>query len=125
MTDKRVVDTLPGAKKEVLDTLETLSEECINGVLMVLMELENPDPAIQPNLEHRCGLLDDKYEIISLPIPDCRKYRLVISIASKDLIDGDIHYHGAAPAGKYTCETGKNLAASQYKLVNPVWEPKS
>lgn len=123
MAEKRDVDTPPGAENQVLVAVAALSEKCVDGVYMALLELENPDPAIQPSLKHRCGQLASKYEIFALPIKDCGRYRLVISIDSDDLLEGQVFYHGVAPNGKYACETGKNLATSQFKLVNPVWEP--
>lgn len=125
MAKKRNVDAPPGAKDQILAAVAALSEKCVNGVYMGLLELEDPDPAVQPDLRYRCGQLAGKYEILALPIGDCGRYRLVISIDSDDLLEGQVFYHGVVSIGKHACETGKNLAASQFKLVNPSWEPAS
>ena len=123
MTNERIVDVAPSFRIEVGDTIGKLDITCGSGVFMLIEELKNPDPKIQPDVDERCGLLANKREIYALDIPGCDGFYLVISLDCADPLTGPVILHGAIAAKDQTCEVGRAIATRHFKLNNPIWEP--
>jgi len=78
----------------VLAELVAASVECVDGVDLLLEELEAADPPA----EDRCGLLDLRHEVYALRIPRYARMRLAVSIDRAPGGVAERHLHLIAPA---------------------------
>ncbi|WP_417741016.1 hypothetical protein [Salipiger sp.] len=111
------VEPVPGYDDDILNEYNKLPLKCADGLEALIDSLERRDPSIRD----RCGLLDDRYEIYAIPIPDCPRRCLVISIDIKDKSQPRA-LHGTLLKNDTTCDRGRRLATRQLKLINPTWE---
>ena len=83
---------------------------------MVDTELRRDDP-----LEGRCGLIDDRFEFYAIPVPQCSRARMAISIDRRRGRRSAAMQHGAVST-KGACDAAFNLVARHRKLLNPLRE---
>ena len=118
---RRKVEPVPDFTAEVLESFKTPSAACVEGADFLLEELERSDP----DLDERCGLLANRYEIYALKIPNCASHLLIASLDTAGKRPWHCIVHGLTGKGRNSrfCETGRKKAVRQFKLVNPSWEP--
>ena len=102
----------------MLAELVAASVECVDGVDLLLEELEAADPPA----EDRCGLLDLRHEVYALRIPRYARMRLAVSIdrAPGDL--GPVTVHGLVASTARPCDAARGLAVRHLHLIAPAWE---
>lgn len=113
----RSVKEAHGHEYEILASIRRLSMTCKQGIFLLEEELESKDP----DLDERCGLLGDQYEVYSIKIPGCRGYRLAASIDLKSTKPPPVTIHGAIPS-REACSIARRMVTSQLGLLNPSWE---
>ena len=74
-----------------------------------------------PDLNDRCGLLNGRYEVYAATIPQCKMYKLVLSIDFAGSSPPPVMLHGAVPSTA-ACESAKRLAGVHRHIANPFWE---
>lgn len=115
----RKVAPVPAQYEAVLDEFRALSPRCVAGADFLLEELESADP----DLEERCGLLEDRYEIYTIAIPDCRGSVLAVALDTGRrqpwpcLLLGVLSRRGAV------CDAARLRATQHLSLIDPSWEP--
>ncbi|WP_323796754.1 hypothetical protein [Nisaea sp.] len=118
MSEKRSVEPVPEFRAQVREDFVSPSVDCVAGAYFLLEELEERDP----DLDERCGLLANCYEIFALAIPKCSEYALVVSLD----ISGDRPWpcvvHGLLRRNSSACDAGRRRATTHFKLINPSWE---
>lgn len=113
------VEPVPGCEDEIVEEYAGLSLPCANGFSNMLDILEENDP----NLNDRCGHLADRFELYAVPLPDCPKRVLIVTIDQKGA--GSPRWiHGTLPVSEKTCERGSRIAIRQLGLVDPAWEKR-
>lgn len=75
-----------------------------------------------PDINDRCGLLNDQFEIFAMTIPACRSARLAISLDLKGGVPAPAMLHGAVSA-LGACQSAKHLALDHRTIINRFWEP--
>lgn len=123
--------TVPDARREVappegfedmvLDEFRAASDACLDGVYMLLEELEtlNPDP------NERCGLLAGVHEVYAMNVPGCPRLRLLVSI---DHLTGPAQpcfVHGLVAKSFRPCDTALQRAQAQLDLPYQSGNPAS
>lgn len=83
----------------MLAELVEASVDCVDGVDLLLEELETADPAA----EERCGLLDGRHEVYTLRIPRYARMRLAVSIDRVGDL-GPVTVHGLVPSTARPCD---------------------
>lgn len=121
MPGKRKVAPLPAYEEKVLEAIATLTSACVDGIDMLLEELEDQDP----DPDERCGLLAMRHEIFALRVPGCRRTGLVVSIDRGEPEPASCTVHGLAQASALPCSLAYRMAREQLGLVNSIWEPAS
>lgn len=114
---RRSVREPTGFESDLIVSIRPLSTICKEGVFLLEEELESNDP----DINERCGLLNDRYEVYSVKIPGCKGHYLGISIDLKSSKPPPVTIHGAVGAHK-ACTNVRNLVTRQLKLINPSWE---
>ena len=117
MHRSREVTVAPRHEEDVLETIRPLSMQCREGVLMVEEELEANDP----DIDERCGLLADRFEVYAVRIPGCRGFRLAVSMDLRSGSPPAAALHGAVPARR-ACDAARRLATRHRDLIDPAWE---
>jgi hypothetical protein len=115
----RVVEPVSGYRDEVLRDFETPPTACVAGADFLIEELEQNNP----DLDERCGLLNDRYEVYAVRLPDCRSYVLVVSLDTSLVQPWPCTLHGLLPSDIRPCDVGRQRAAIHLNLINPSWEP--
>lgn len=115
----RRVEPVPGFSEEVLKDFEAPSAACVTGADLLLEELETHDP----DLDERCGLLADRFEVYALRIPRCAHLALVVSLDTAGRRPWRCIVHGLVPRRPRACERGRRRAARHFDLIDPSWEP--
>lgn len=105
--------------KAVIDSIRRLTMACKENVLMLEEELKSNDPDPQ----ERCGLLDNRFEVYAVAIPQCSRAKLALSIDFGDGNPPSVMLHGAVGAAN-ACAAASRLAISHRDLMNPTWEPR-
>jgi hypothetical protein len=118
MTAPRRVAPVPEVEAAVLADLAAASVDCLDGVDMLLEELETADPSA----DERCGLLDGRHEVYVLRIPRCARMRLAISIDRARGGFGPVAVHGLVPSTARPCDASRMLAERHLRLIAPAWE---
>lgn len=109
-----------GFEDEFRSSWMALSDDCVEALLMILEEMEGDDP----DVDERCGLLEDRHEVYARRLPGCASHRLVVSLDLSGAAPHPMALHAAVPSQPTPCAAARSIAARQLKLVNPVWEPK-
>ncbi|MEO9527934.1 hypothetical protein [Roseibium sp.] len=113
------VEPVPGCEDEIVEEFSRLSLPCANGFASMLDILEENDPS----LNDRCGQLADQFELYAVPLPDCPRRVLILSIDQK--ASGFPRWiHGTLPVSEKACERGSRIAIRQFGLVDPTWEKR-
>lgn len=102
---------------EILASIRSLPMQCREEVLMIEQELESHDP----DLDERCGLLADRFEVYAIRVPGCRRFRLAVSMDFRSGFPPPVTIHGVIPARR-ACEASRHLATRHHTLINPSWE---
>ncbi len=118
MTARRVAP-VPAFEEAVLAELVAASVACVDGVHLLLGELETQDP----DPDERCGLLAGRHEVFAMRIPRCAAARLAVSVdrAGRGGF-GPVTVHGLVSSTARPCEAGRRLAEAQLGLGAPAWE---
>ncbi|MBA5779066.1 hypothetical protein H2509_18205 [Stappia sp. F7233] len=103
----------------VIDSIRRLTMACKENVLMLEEELKSNDP----DLDERCGLLDNRFEVYAVAIPQCPRAKLALSIDFGDGSPPSVMLHGAVGAAN-ACAAACRLAIWHRNLMNPTWEPR-
>lgn len=111
------VEPVRGFETQILNEYKSLPVNCANG-FAVLMDILGKN---NPSTKNRCGLLNDRHEIYAIPLPDCQKRLMMMSIDTKDTALPRA-IHGVIAANDKACVQGAKLATRQYGLINPSWE---
>lgn len=122
MTGKRRIGTVSRFEREILDEFadRAVSKECASGADFRLEELEEQEP----DIDERCGLLDNRHEIYALIIPDCSRYALAVSLDIGSVEQPwPCTVHGLVSRGNRPCEQARFRATKHFQLINPSWEP--
>lgn len=85
---------------------------------MLEIELRRDDPEVSA----RCGALNGRVEVYAIPIPECRRRRLVASLAIGADAGALATLHGVVSATA-ACHQARRLAERQLGLAGAVWEP--
>lgn len=112
------VAPLPRYEEAVLDEFRDLPLACADGFETLVGRLEEREPA----LRDRAGLMADRHEIYTIPLPDCAQRRLVLSIDCRDPARPRL-LHGTLPQGDKLIARARDLARLQLGLADPAWEP--
>lgn len=104
-----------GFEDEVLASVRRLPPRCVENFLMVDLELRRLEPETG-----RCGLLDDRFEVYAVAIPQCPAARMVVSFDLRGKRRPGLQ-HGAAPA-RAACDRAFALVERHRRLVNPIRE---
>jgi hypothetical protein len=115
----RKVEPVQEFEKEVLTDFSSPSVRCVEGADLLLQELEECDP----DLNERCGLLANRYEIYAQDIPGCSTLKLIVSLDTHGIQPWPCKVHGLASRAGRPCEIGRSRAVRHLKLINPSWEP--
>lgn len=115
----RTVEPVPEFRDDVLKDFESPSAGCVAGADFLLEELERTDP----DLDERCGLLDNRHEVYALRVPNCRGLALVVSFDTSRNRPWPCTLHGLLSRRSRPCEAGRHRAVKHLDLVNPSWEP--
>lgn len=116
---RRRIAALAAFEDEILAELEQASVDCVDGVHLLLEELETQDPG----LNDRCGLLATRHEVFALRIPGCARSKLVVSMDLEAAPPRPCAVHGLVASTARPCEAGRRRATTQFGLIDPVWEP--
>ena len=116
---QRRVEPVSAFADEVLQDFMKPSTRCVTGAHFLLEELESQDP----DLEERCGLLDDRHEVYALIIPRCSHLVLIVSLDTKQRRPWPCTVHGLVRSRKTPCDGGRSRATRHFALTNPSWEP--
>ena len=92
--------------------------ECVDGVDLLLEELEATDPPV----EERCGLLAGRHEVYALRIPRHARTRLAVSIDRAPAGFGPVTVHGLVASTARPCDAARGLAERHLHLIAPAWE---
>lgn len=111
------VEPVPGYEADVLADYTALPLRCADGFAVIMDILEENEPSIND----RCGLIADQYELYAIPLPDCVKRAMIMSVDRKDDTSPRA-VHGTRVVSDTICDLGAQLAISQYGLTNPSWE---
>ena len=114
------VEPVPGCEDEVLNEFNELALACADGFSAMLDILQDHEPS----LNDRCGHLADQYELYAIPLPDCARRVLIVSIDRK-ATGQPRRIHGTFPATARACELGRQIAVRQFRLVDPSWEKRA
>jgi len=114
----RCVEPVAAFEDEVLADFRAPPVRCVEGVVLLLRELERHDP--EP--AERCGLLDDRHELYAIPVPGCGAYRLLVSLDTAGNRPWPCTLHGLRPAARNTCDTARTCATRHFGLIAPTWE---
>lgn len=113
------VAPVPGHEAEILAEFTNLPLKCADGLDAMLDILADQEPSPRD----RCGLLDDRHEVFAIPLPDCAKRRLIVSIDCKAGARPRA-LHGTVASNPQSCAEGRRLATEQLALLGPIWEPQ-
>lgn len=113
------VNPVPGHEADILAEFMALPLKCADGFDAMLDILSEQEPSPRD----RCGLLADRHEIFAIPLPDCAKRRLIVSIDCKAR-GRPRALHGTVVSNAQSCAEGRRLATKQLALLGPVWEPQ-
>ncbi len=116
---KRTVGPVGDYRHLVLAQVGALSAECAADVLFLVEQLETEDP----DPSHDCGELDRSYSVYACQLPDCPKWRLVVSIQARNP-QAECLVHGLVSSGVGQCTAAYNLAATQLHLQHKPWDPR-
>lgn len=72
----RAVEPVLDFHDQVLNDFRDASSPCVEGAYFLIEELETQDP----DLDEKCGLLDDRYEVYALKVPKCSSLSLIVSL---------------------------------------------
>jgi len=115
----RPVEPVPKYRDEVLKDFNHPSAKCVTGADFLLEELEDHDP----DLEERCGLLDNRIELYALRIPSCSHLALLVSLTVSEEKPWPCVVHGLAESRSRPCEVARQKAIRHFGLIDPSWEP--
>lgn len=118
MTARRRVAPVPEFEEAVLAELAAASVDCVDGVDLLLEELETGEPSA----DERCGLLDGRHEVYALRIPRYARMRFAVSIDRTRGAFGPATVHGLVSSTARPCEASRALAERHLRLIAPVWE---
>lgn len=114
------VAPVPGYEDQILEEYARLSLPCADGFYNMIRILEHNEPG----LNDRCGLIDDRFELYAIPLPDCVKRAMIVTVDRKRTAMPRA-IHGTVPRSSRACDRGAKLAIRQLGLVDPSWEIKS
>lgn len=115
----RPVEPAPKYRDDVLEDFKHPSTKCVTGADFLLEELEDHDP----DLEERCGLLENRFELYALRIPNCSHLALLVSLTVSGKKPWPCVVHGLAERHSRPCEVARQKAIRHFDLCNPSWEP--
>ena len=115
----RPVEPVAQYHDEVLQDFAAPSTACVAGADFLLEELEETDP----DLDERCGLLDNRFELYALRVPKCPHLALVVSLDTGQDRPWPCTLHGLLSRRSRPCEAGRHRAAKHFNLIDPSWEP--
>ena len=115
----RTVEPVPKFQDDVLKDFKSPSVKCVEGADFLLEELEENDP----DLDERCGLLNNRYEVYALPVPNCRSLVLVVSLDTSRNQPWPCTLHGLLSRRGRPCEAARKRAVKHFNLIDPSWEP--
>ena len=104
----RTVEPAPGFGDEVLEDFAAPSTRCVAGAELLLQELEDQDP----DLEERCGLLADRYEVYALRIPGCPHLVMAVSMDTASPRPWRCFVHGLLSSRARPCEAGRKSTSN-------------
>jgi hypothetical protein len=111
------VEPVPGFEDGLLKEYSGLPLACADGFSALMDILEENEPG----LKDRCGTLADRYELYAIPLPDCLRRVMIVSVDRR--ASGEPRWiHGTLPASQSACEQGRQIAVRQFRLVDPSWE---
>jgi hypothetical protein len=116
----RPVEEPEGFEDEIFDRVIAVPARCQENILMLDEELGLRDP----ELSFRCGLLNDRYELYAIAIPQCPGHRLVVSLDIARPPVPPAMNHGPVPASG-ACDAARALVTRHRRLINPAWEPQT
>lgn len=115
----REVEPVPEFHDEVLESFKKPTSKCVAGADFLIEELEEQDP----DLNERCGLLDNRHEVYALSVPECRGNVLIVSLDTSKKRPWPCTLHGLISRRGRPCEIGRQLATTHFNLIDPSWEP--
>lgn len=113
------VAPVPGHEAQILKEFTDLTLKCADGLDAMLDILAEQEPSPRD----RCGLLADRHEIFAIPLPDCAKRRLIVSIDC-NAKGRPRALHGTVASSSHSCDEGRRLTTEQLALRGPLWEPQ-
>lgn len=116
---KRPVAPIAAFDDEVMAEFVALSTTCLAGAEMLLEELETDDP----DVDERCGLLADRYEIYAIKLPGCGRLAMIVSLDTGVSAPWPCVVHGLVSSRGAACRVGKARAERHLGLADPSWEP--
>ena len=117
--DGRLLELPEDFEQEVLASVRRLTPACVENFLMLDLELRRLDPETG-----RCGLLDDRFEVYAIAVPQCAGRSMVVSLDLRGRRRRSLRpglQHGAVPAHG-ACKRALALVERQRRLVNPIRE---
>lgn len=116
--DRFEVKPLPQYEDAILDEYAALPLKCADGfyTMIDLLSERNPSP------NDWCGAIDARYDLYAVPLPDCYRRRLVLTVDQTDT-DRPRIVHGTISGSEDACSRAARIATRQLALVNPSWEP--
>ena len=116
---RRAVGPVAAFEGEVMAEFLALSTNCLAGADMLLEELERGDP----DVEERCGLLADRYEVYAMRLPGCRRLAMIASLDTGRPRPWPCIVHGLVANRAGACRAGQARAERHLALTRPSWEP--
>ena len=111
------VEPVPGCEDEILAEYAALPVACADGFSAMMDILGDHEPS----LKDRCGLIGDRHELYAIPLPDCARRMMIVSIDRRSRAMPRA-LHGTLPALGRVCDQGASQAIRQMGLINPSWE---
>ena len=120
----RQVCEVPGHGDAFLESVNTLSPDCVTSLYFYLEALETEDPEVSEPQDEECelcGVIDLSYELFCATIPGCRTHRLVLTI---DRAEARVFVHALLRGRSRNCAEAYRIAAAQLQLDDKPWEPR-
>lgn len=116
---RRAVAPVADFESEVMAEFVALSTNCLAGADMLLEELDTDEP----DVEERCGLLADRYEVYAMKVPGCGRLTMIVSFDTGVQPPWPCLVHGLVSSRGFPCRAGQARAERHLRLTHPSWEP--